>query len=132
MHESAIATAILETALQACAERSRIACAERSRSILPDKQKRITKFTVVAGVLAGVEQTCLELYLAELAKATPAEGAQIVLKPIAATLVCSACGQQESYPGKGPVRIECGQCGSLNRLQGGRELYLESIEIEDF
>lgn len=114
MHESAIAASILNLVLHA----------------LPDQRRRITKITLVTGVLAGVEPSCLELYFSELAKNTAAEHAELILKPKDAELVCQTCGNREIFQAGGSVKIECERCGGLNRLQGGSEMYLESIEVE--
>ena len=115
MHESAIATSILDLVLHA----------------LPDQQQRITKITIVAGVLAGVEPSCLELYFSELAKDTAAEHAELILKCKDAQLLCQTCGNRETFQGRGSVKIECEKCGGLNRLQDGSEMYLESIEVAE-
>ena len=114
MHESAIATSILDLVLH----------------VLPDQQQRITTITLVADVLAGVEPSCLELYFSELAKNTAAENAELILKSKDAELVCQTCGNREIFQAGGSVKIECERCGGLNRLQGGSEMYLESIEVE--
>ena len=114
MHESAIATSILDLVLHA----------------LPAPRQRITKITFVAGVLAGIEPSCLEVYFSELAKETAAENAELILKYTDAEFVCQTCSHRELFQGRGHVKIECERCGGLNRLQGGSEMYIEQIEVE--
>ena len=88
------------------------------------------RVTVVAGVMAGVEKESLELYFTELAKGTPAEGAELGLKRAAAKLVCVQCGGRTEYDNQGDLAVQCTLCGGNNRLEGGNELYIESMEIE--
>ncbi len=115
MHEAPIAQGILDAALAA----------------LPDPQARITKVTVAAGVLAGLEGDSLRLYFDEIAKGTAAQGAQLELHRIPARLICADCHAETPYDGSGDLKIECVQCGGPNRLNGGAELYIESMEVED-
>jgi hydrogenase nickel insertion protein HypA len=114
LHEAAIAQAVLDTALEA----------------LPDKDSRITAITVVAGVLAGVEEECLTAYFNELCKCTAAEGAclRLVIEP--AHLICKECDKQTNYAGDGRLALQCSACGGFNRLEGGKALYLDSVEVE--
>ncbi len=114
MHEAAIAQAVLDTALEA----------------LPDKESRITTITVVAGVLAGVEEECLAAYFNELCRCTAAEGASLRLVMEPARLICKECGKQTNYAGGGRLALECSACGGLNHLEGGKALYLDSVEVE--
>lgn len=115
MHEAPIAQGILDAALAA----------------LPDPQAKILKITVAAGVLAGVEGESLTLYFDELRKGTAAEGATLELKRIPARLVCADCHAQTPYDGLGDLQITCIQCGGPNHLNGGSELYIESMEVDD-
>lgn len=115
MHEAAIAHSILKIVLQA----------------LPAHPVRITKITLMIGALTGVAPECLDLYFTELAKGSPAEGAVIIVTPVAARLVCQQCGHQENYTVDSPLQLTCPKCGGGHQLQGGSDLYIEQIEIED-
>ncbi len=115
MHEAPIAQGILDAALAA----------------LPDPQARIIRITVAAGVLAGVERDSLALYFDELRKGTAAENAELELKRIPAHLVCADCHAEIAYDGLGGLQIACVQCGGPNRLNGGSELYIESMEVDN-
>ena len=114
MHESTIATSILDTAIKS----------------LPSDKKKITKISIVAGVMAAVEEECLNVYFSELSKGTKAQGAVIELIQKDSELVCTKCGNRKFYANTGHVQIECEKCQGLNRLEGGTEIYLDSIEIE--
>jgi hydrogenase nickel incorporation protein HypA/HybF len=115
MHEASIAKGILETAAAA----------------LPRPGARITRITVVAGVLTGVQTESLELYFAELSKGTVAQGAALHVKRPPARLVCTECKNQTPYENDGDLAVRCARCGGNNRLEGGEELFIESMEIEE-
>jgi hydrogenase nickel incorporation protein HypA/HybF len=115
MHEASIAKGILETAVAA----------------LPRPEAKITQITVVAGVLAGVQRESLELYFAELAKGTAAQGAVLHLKRQPAKLTCTQCKNETLYQNDGDLAVQCVRCGGNNRLEGGEELFIESMEIEE-
>jgi hydrogenase nickel incorporation protein HypA/HybF len=115
MHEASIARGILDTAVGA----------------LPGAGAKIAQITVVAGVMAGVERQSLELYFAELSKGTAAEGAKLFLEHQPAKLVCTQCKNETTYANQGDLAVQCALCGGNNRLEGGNELYIESMEIEE-
>jgi hydrogenase nickel incorporation protein HypA/HybF len=115
MHEASIAKGIIDTAVAA----------------LPRPGNKILKITVAAGVMAGVERESLELYFTELSKGTPAQGAALEVKHLPAKLICRECNHQVDYDNTGDLAVRCEACGGANRLQGGDELYIESMEIED-
>ena len=115
MHEASIAKGILETAAAA----------------LSKPEARITQITVVAGVLAGVQTESLELYFAELSKGTVAQGAVLNVKHAPARLVCTQCRNETLYQNDGDLAVQCVKCGGNNRLEGGEELFIESMEIEE-
>ena len=115
MHEASIARGILDTAVGALAQPG----------------AKIARITAVAGVLAGVESQSLELYFGELSKGTPADGAKLVLKHQPARLVCTQCKNETAYDNRGDLAVQCARCGGNNRLEGGNELYIESMEIEE-
>jgi len=115
MHEASIAKGILETAAAA----------------LSQPGARITQITVVAGVLTGVQTESLELYFAELSKGTVAQGAALHVKHPPARLVCTECKNETLYENSGDLAVRCVRCGGNNRLEGGEELFIESMEIEE-
>ncbi|MFB3891703.1 MAG: hydrogenase maturation nickel metallochaperone HypA [Phycisphaerae bacterium] len=114
MHEAGIAQGILDAAM----------------AVLPAGKVRITRLVVSAGVLSGVEEECLSMYLGELSRGTPAAGATLELKVARARLVCRECANSVEYDGSGPVQVACAKCGGNNGLEGGRdEIILESVEV---
>lgn len=115
MHEASIAEGILKTALEA----------------MNGQGSKITKISVVAGVLAGVERDCLAMYFDLVAKGTAAEGAELSVTPETAKLVCGGCGAQAPFDASGPVEVTCRGCGGANRLTGGDALYIDSIEVDE-
>lgn len=113
MHESAIAQGILDTILAA----------------LPPGEKRITRINVVTGVFSGVERECLAMYMTELSKGTPAQGAELNVDRRPARLICRECSHAEDYDNTGDLAINCTRCGGVNRMEGGNELYVDTIEV---
>ena len=114
MHEASIAQGIFHGALHA----------------LPPG-KRIVRIKVVAGAQMAIVYDSLELYFRELSRGTPAEGAIIELNRLSPRLVCKICGFVEEHQRGTPISTTCTKCGGGNRLEAGREMYLESMEVED-
>jgi hydrogenase nickel incorporation protein HypA/HybF len=115
MHEASIAQGIIDTAVAA----------------LPNKQAKIRKIIVVAGVFSGVSGDCLDLYLQELSKGTPAHGAALEVRHAPAELICQTCGVSQSYSNEGDLEPRCSRCGGARKVQGGNELYIESLEVDE-
>ncbi|RPI64117.1 MAG: hydrogenase maturation nickel metallochaperone HypA [Planctomycetaceae bacterium] len=118
MHEAGIAEGILSAALD---------------SLPKDRtgKMKIIKIVISAGVLSGVEEESLTMYLTALGEGTPAQGAKLEMKISPAKLVCRACGNSVNYNAAGPVDIECRKCGGPNGLEGGREeIVLETLEVQ--
>jgi hydrogenase nickel incorporation protein HypA/HybF len=114
MHEAGIAQGILEAAM----------------AVLPPGKVTITRLVVAAGVLSGVQEECLSMYLGELSRGTPAQGAVLEMKISKALLVCRECGLRVEYDGSGLVEARCRKCGGNNALEAGRnEIILESVEV---
>lgn len=116
MHEGSIAQGILTNALGA---------------LPPGRSHVITRISVVVGASVGVVPESLELYFRELSKGTPAAAAHLDLQSSPAWLVCRSCqGRVEHRPGD-PVQLNCATCGGLNHLEGGRELFLKEMEVQE-
>jgi hydrogenase nickel incorporation protein HypA/HybF len=114
MHEAPIAQAIFDAAIAA----------------MPSPAARVTRFLIVAGPFSGADPECLRFYLTELCKGTAAEGAELVVKPDPAKLICQTCGNVDLCQSGLSVQFTCAKCGGPNTVQGGHDLYLESIEVE--
>lgn len=113
MHESSMAMSILDIVT------------EETRKAHAGAVRRVV---LCVGELAGIEPVTLTACFDMLAEQTQAAGSKLVIKRIPATGRCENCG--------GVVRREngllrCPSCaaGSV-KLATGRELYVESIEVE--
>jgi hydrogenase nickel incorporation protein HypA/HybF len=115
MHEAAIAEGILRVALGA----------------LPRPEARITQINVVAGVLTGVEDESLRMWFNQISQATPAQGATIVVNHLPGKVVCLECKHAFLYDGSGPVTVDCPKCAGVVTLEGGSEMYVDSVEVEN-
>jgi hydrogenase nickel incorporation protein HypA/HybF len=114
MHEGAIAESILRVV----------------NGAKPSGKSKITRVTVVAGALSGIENEPLLLWWSHLSKGTDAEGAEMVINRVAAHLVCQRCSARKDYDGAAPIDPRCAACGANVSLEGGDELYVESLEVE--
>jgi len=90
--------------------------------------KKVKKINLVIGELTGVVDECVEFYLGFFSKGTIAEGAVLAVEMVPVKATCRDCG--ESFELK-EFDWTCPGCGG-NSLQitAGRELFVESIEVE--
>lgn len=115
MHELSIVDALIEQA------RNEI---ERS-----GQTGRVLRLDLVIGRLAGVNCDSVRFAFELLAPGTRLEGADLHITEPKASCCCRACGLRTEID---ELVLECPQCASTNVfIDGGRELTLESIEIED-
>lgn len=116
MHEFAICEQLLKTVLA-------------ELETLRQPPPRLLKVRVVVGGLQQIVPDSLSLAYELLSKDTNAAGATLEIVQVPAALACNACGWQ------GEVRdreFVCPTCGAVDiRVTGGKELYLESLEVED-
>lgn len=90
---------------------------------------RIAGVHIVVGEISEIRRELFQADWAELSRNTPAEGAQIQFKTMAAEVQCMACFQKY-HPEDGEIR--CPYCGSFGaKILSGEEFYLESIETEN-
>lgn len=89
----------------------------------------VRQVRLCVGELAGVEATTLTACFEMLAEGTVAEKAELVIRRIPATGTCQVCGAPATGNGR---MLRCPSCkaGSV-KLATGRELYVESIEVEN-
>ena len=115
MHELPVTQAILDTALNAAQQAG---------------ATRIVAIDLVIGELSGIVDDSVQFYFDILSQGTAAAGAALRFRRQPARAVCSDCGH--GYDAAPPLAPFCPECGSL-RLQvtGGRQFFLESIEIDD-
>ena len=112
MHELSITEGILSIALGAAGGR------------------RITAINLMIGDLSSFVDDSMQFYFDILSRGTLAESATLTFLRQPATATCSACGHV--FETKAPLSPECPKCGSVHlAITGGRELRVESIEVED-
>jgi len=113
MHEQSIVESLLALALEN---------AERA------KARKILKINVVAGELSGVVEEAANFYFSFLRKDTIAAEASLVFRHIPAKLHCRNC--DTVFSPENSVFL-CPNCKDTQvEIIGGRELYLESLEVE--
>jgi len=114
MHELSIMQNVVEAALEA---------AQESHAI------RVTSVKLRIGVLAGVVKDSL-LFCYEVAtQGTLLEGSSLRIEELPVIVDCAVCGMARTLPGVQSFR--CPVCRTpATRLLQGRELEIESIEIE--
>jgi len=92
------------------------------------KQIRLKKARVTAGQYHRFVPASLKQAYKILTKDTPAEGSFLLIKSAPIRLKCNKCGW------KGLARdicFSCRKCGGVDmEIIGGKEFFLESIEVE--
>ncbi len=114
MHEAGIAESVIAVVQDALGER----------------KARVLTVRVVIGALAGVDSESFTTWFEMLAKDTLADGAAVQVQRKPALLVCDSCGQKAEFNGWGPMEPLCAACSSPVRLEGGQEIFVDSVEID--
>ena len=113
MHELAITQSMLDLVLRQAEEA---------------EAEKVEKINLVLGEMTGVVGRCLQFYFDFLSKGTPAEGAALNFKVIPTTARCRDCAKEFKL---GEFDWTCPHCqGNNMEIIGGKELYVESIEVE--
>jgi hydrogenase nickel incorporation protein HypA/HybF len=91
---------------------------------------RVRAIDLVVGDLASIVDDSVQFYFDLLSRDTPAAGATLNFRRVPAVVTCADCGH--SAQTSLPLPEACPACGG-RRLQvsGGREFYVESIEVDD-
>jgi hydrogenase nickel incorporation protein HypA/HybF len=114
MHELTATQDALDSALQAAA----IAGSHRIESI-----------SFVLGELSDITEDSVRFYFDMLSPGTAAEGAHLDFRRPSVMAVCTECDLR--FAAGAPSEPVCPVCGSVSiRIEGGREFYAESIEVE--
>ena len=90
--------------------------------------RRLLKTRVVVGAMRQVVPEYLAFAYESLAKGTPAEGSALDIIPAPVSVKCRQCEWQGESANPS---FQCGKCESYDlNIEGGTELYLESLEVE--
>lgn len=113
MHELAITQSMLELVL----EQAKAAGA-----------KEVASINLVIGEMTGIASDSLQFYLHLLSKDTIAAGATLNIKTIKTQGNCRNCNKNFTL---NEFDWSCPDCGGASgEITGGRELFLESIEVK--
>ena len=112
MHEQSIVASLLSMAIEDAKK---------------DNAQRIVSIKLVIGELTGVEKEAVSFYFGFMAKGTLASGASLEFNYTKPQLRCRDC--DIIFP-KEKLEFNCPQCNKKAiEMVGGRELYIESMEI---
>jgi hydrogenase nickel incorporation protein HypA/HybF len=90
---------------------------------------RVVSLEVHVGRLSGVHVDALRFGFEMLAPGTLLEGAELRITQPEALLCCRACGLRQSLP---ELVMRCPVCHSeAITIEGGQDLILQTIELED-
>lgn len=113
MHEFAITRDMLDIVLEH---------AEKAGS------KKINRINLVIGEMCGYVDECVQFYFDFLAEGTPAEKAVLSFRMVPMEARCRSCGRKFS---PGELDWTCPGCGgSMVEITAGKELFVESIEVD--
>lgn len=115
MHELSIAASIVEAVTE-------------SASAYPGA--RVTEVRLRVGALASVIEDSLQFCWELATDGSPLAGAKLAINKLPVVVHCDACGVDSTLDGVQSFR--CPRCGQIAAdLRQGRELEIESIEIEE-
>lgn len=112
MHELSVTQNILDIAL---------AEAEKHNA------KRISTIKLKIGQLTQVVPDCVQFYLEMLGKGTIAEGVKLEVETVPLVVQCRNCGTAATLD---DYDFACRNCSSPTDVVSGRELFIDSIEVE--
>lgn len=113
MHEYHIVERVVERALVEAADR---------------KASRITRITLVAGELSGLEESSIRLHFGTISKGILVENAELIVKVARAELECKKRGMVFR---RKKDEFNCPACGSSGvSVKTGRELCVEKVETD--
>lgn len=93
-----------------------------------NKALRVTEVKLVIGEMAEVLGDAMDFAFEALTPGTLAEGAKLSMTRITPKSRCLACNTEFEHD---RFHFACPQCDSLaSELLAGREMYIESMEIE--
>jgi len=91
---------------------------------------RVVEVRLRVGALASVVEDSLQFCYGIAAEGTVLEGSRLVVNVLPVVMHCEPCGKDVEL--KGVQSFRCSRCGEpCFDLRQGRELEIDSIEIED-
>ena len=114
MHELSITQQVLEIAVNKATQ---------------VEAKAVKRINLVIGDMCGLVDDCLQFYFGIISQDSIARGAELSFQRVPVLVKCSHCGSEFS-----PRQDvwQCSQCQSGEvEVVAGKELYLESIEVEE-
>ena len=115
MHELSIVESLIDQVRETLAEQ--------------DEKGRVLKLELAIGRLSGVSCEAVRFAFGLLSVGTVVEGTEIVIQQPKAVSNCRDCGAR---PEIDELVIVCPECGSSDiSIEGGRELLLHSIDVEE-
>lgn len=114
MHELSIAQSLVEMAV---------------RSLAHVRVQRVVEVRVAIGALSGVAAEALLFAYDVVTEGTPLAGSTLVIRHVPAIIRCANCQRDATVDDE--HWLSCPTCGTPSGdLRGGRELDLESLEVE--
>jgi len=90
--------------------------------------KEVGKINLVIGEMTGVVDECVQFHFGFLSKGTPAERATLSFTMVPTTVRCRHCSKVFELK---EFDWACPDCGDNSlEITGGKELFVESIEVE--
>lgn len=90
---------------------------------------RVVRLELSVGRISGVSVDAIRFALELLAPGTIVESAHVEIRQPSAVVSCAACGHRAEIEN---IPARCPRCESHElSVEGGRELLLESIELEE-
>ena len=91
---------------------------------------RVLEVRLCVGALASVVEDSLQFCYGIATEGTPLAGSQLIIRHLPVIAWCAACAAEVELPGVQSFR--CPRCGAfVTDQRQGRELEIESIELED-
>jgi len=90
--------------------------------------RKVSRVNLVIGEMSGIVGECVEFYFKIISKNTIAEGAELSITNVPTLLKCRICGSEYKAEEN---NWTCSGCKKRDfEITAGRELYIESIEVE--
>lgn len=95
-----------------------------------NKGKAVKEINIVEGELSDMVPESIHMYFEILTKGTKLQDAVLNIAKIPAKIQCKDCSFEGTF---NKTDFFCSKCGSENiSIVGGREFYIDSMEVEDF